>query len=451
VTSALYATRGNGSGKPEHQNQTRHPTGWLFYCEADVSSRDEIIAIIRECAQKLGRAPSQAEFRRASKISWHQVYKHFRGMRAAVRAAGLEPGPKGSALDANALMLDWARVVRHLQRLPSRAEYDRLGKHHSVTLHARIGWSQMAHSFVLLAREFHIEQDWADVVSIVMKKFPLLGKAASGAWQLPGSKSGLTAENAENAKGAKDKRPIADSHTRTGARRTNPLHTSGAQPGVPDARWVSRGGVEAPSAACSPAHPDNPGKSTTRQHPIQTRVAPALLPVFCPEREMRMGKIVATALAVQILMAAERSTQQSVISTQQQNAVQSVESNSPESPKPPELGKAESIVFGAPLTIAAMAHAPTNEAGVIFLFGALAADLGFRVERLQAAFPDCEAKREVVPGKWERVRIEFEFESRNFREHRHDPAGCDVIVCWRHNWPDCPKRLEVVELGRAVG
>ena len=110
-----------------------------------------------------------------------------------------------------------------------------------------------------------------------------------------------------------------------------------------------------------------------------------------------------------------------------------------------------SPLCGAPLGIAAMAHAPTNEAGVIFLFGAVAAELGFRVERMQAAFPDCEAKREIVPGKWERVRIEFEFESRNFKEHRHDPEGCDVIVCWRHNWADCPERIEVVELGKGGG
>jgi hypothetical protein len=34
--------------------------------------------------------------------------------------------------------------------------------------------------------------------------------------------------------------------------------------------------------------------------------------------------------------------------------------------------------------------------GVLFLFGILAADLGFRVDRVQAAFPDCEAKREVA-------------------------------------------------------
>ena len=98
-----------------------------------------------------------------------------------------------------------------------------------------------------------------------------------------------------------------------------------------------------------------------------------------------------------------------------------------------------------------MAHAPTNEDGVIFLFGVMAAELGYRVERIQRGFPDCEAKREVAPGKWEWARIEFEYESRNFKEHRHDPAGCDVIVCWRHNWPDCPEGIEVVELSRVLG
>jgi hypothetical protein len=109
-----------------------------------------------------------------------------------------------------------------------------------------------------------------------------------------------------------------------------------------------------------------------------------------------------------------------------------------------------SVVYGEPLRLAAMAHAPTNELGVLFLFGILAADLGFRVERLQAAFPDCEAKREVAPGKWELVLVELELYSRNFKSHRHNPRGCHVIVCWKHNWPDCPEWLEVIELSKVV-
>jgi hypothetical protein len=49
---------------------------------------------------------------------------------------------------------------------------------------------------------------------------------------------------------------------------------------------------------------------------------------------------------------------------------------------------------------------------------------------------------------WQRVRVEFEFRSRTFRAHGHDPDQCDVIVCWQDNWPDCP--IEVVELKSAI-
>ena len=51
---------------------------------------------------------------------------------------------------------------------------------------------------------------------------------------------------------------------------------------------------------------------------------------------------------------------------------------------------------------------------------------------------------------WQHVHIEFEFESRNLRDHGHPIAGCDVIVCWRHNWPECPENLEVVELASII-
>jgi hypothetical protein len=76
--------------------------------------------------------------------------------------------------------------------------------------------------------------------------------------------------------------------------------------------------------------------------------------------------------------------------------------------------------------------------------------LGFVIESMQAAFPDCEAKIEVEPGRWQHFRIEFEYESRNFRDHRHDPDKCDLIVCWRHNWKDCPPNLQVLELSQVV-
>lgn len=118
-------------------------------------------------------------------------------------------------------------------------------------------------------------------------------------------------------------------------------------------------------------------------------------------------------------------------------------------PPPPISGELQldvDMMYGAPLTDSPMATAPTNELGVMVLFGGMARKLGFVVLKLQKGFPDCEALREVDTNRWQRVRIEFEFESRNFLVHGHDPEECDLIVCWEHNWEQCGK--EVVELSR---
>ena len=106
--------------------------------------------------------------------------------------------------------------------------------------------------------------------------------------------------------------------------------------------------------------------------------------------------------------------------------------------------------YGNPLHFPGFLHEPVNEQGVVLLFGMLANDLGYSIEAVQTGFPDCEAKRQIAPGRWQRVRIEFEFESKNFHDHGHPSTGCDVIVCWRHNWDQCPERIEIVELSNLI-
>jgi len=110
---------------------------------------------------------------------------------------------------------------------------------------------------------------------------------------------------------------------------------------------------------------------------------------------------------------------------------------------------ADRPMYGPPVRGCPLMFGPVNEAGVLFLFGAMAERLGFVVLRVQTEFPDCEAMRVVGDQRLQRVRIEVEYESRNFQKHLHDPAGCDLIVCWEHNWPDCP--VEVLELKSLVG
>ena len=106
--------------------------------------------------------------------------------------------------------------------------------------------------------------------------------------------------------------------------------------------------------------------------------------------------------------------------------------------------------YGQPIDFRGLRHEPVNEQGVVLLFGMVAKELGYIVEAVQSGFPDCEAKRQIAPNRWQRVHIEFEFESRNFRDHGHPITGCDIIVCWRHNWPDAPPHLEILELSSLI-
>jgi hypothetical protein len=139
--------------------------------------------------------------------------------------------------------------------------------------------------------------------------------------------------------------------------------------------------------------------------------------------------------------------------TSKVNAKHSANKNSP-SPivqnKVRHLQLPDRPACGNPIDFRGLLHVPVSEQGVVLLFGMVAKELGYLVESVQTGFPDCEAKRRIAPDGWQRVRIEFEFESRNFRDHGHPTNGCDIIVCWRHNWPDCPENIEIVELSSVI-
>ncbi len=105
---------------------------------------------------------------------------------------------------------------------------------------------------------------------------------------------------------------------------------------------------------------------------------------------------------------------------------------------------------GRPFGFRGYAFEPASEQGVVMLFGTLFEELGFAVEEVRAGYPDCDACRRVGgrDDLWEPVAIEFEYRSSGFRQGGHDPAGCDLVVCWIHDWPECP--VEVLELRQVV-
>ncbi|MDP2730504.1 MAG: winged helix-turn-helix domain-containing protein [Dehalococcoidales bacterium] len=119
-----------------------------------------------------------------------------------------------------------------------------------------------------------------------------------------------------------------------------------------------------------------------------------------------------------------------------------------------EINKAESekvlpaterkrSIVGDPINFEGLIYGPLNENGVIFLFSKVHDKLGINIEAIQPGFPDAKGRRKVRKG-WEDIWIEFEFKSSQFKVHGHDPKGCDAIICWEHDWKDCP--IEVIEL-----
>jgi hypothetical protein len=102
----------------------------------------------------------------------------------------------------------------------------------------------------------------------------------------------------------------------------------------------------------------------------------------------------------------------------------------------PKIEKKRRIIFGEPINFRGLRFAPINEQGVVYLFGMISHELGFLIESVRTEFPDCEGKRCFDKGnnQWEHVKIEFEYKSSQFKEHGHNEADCDIIVCWIHDW-----------------
>ena len=107
-------------------------------------------------------------------------------------------------------------------------------------------------------------------------------------------------------------------------------------------------------------------------------------------------------------------------------------------------------LYGEPIDFRGLRHAPINEQGVVYLLGMVSRELGFYIEAIQQGFPDCEGKylHNQKKNLWAKARIEFEFRASSFKEHGHDPNGCDFVVCWINDWPDCP--VTVIELRKEL-
>ena len=107
------------------------------------------------------------------------------------------------------------------------------------------------------------------------------------------------------------------------------------------------------------------------------------------------------------------------------------------------MANIERSVVGDLINFRGMVYAPLNESGVVFLFAKMAEDLNMYIEEIRPEAPDGIARRFTGKG-WERLRVEFEYRSSDFKQHSGDADRCDLIICWDHDWAGCP--VEVIEL-----
>lgn len=90
--------------------------------------------------------------------------------------------------------------------------------------------------------------------------------------------------------------------------------------------------------------------------------------------------------------------------------------------------------------------APVDVEGVIFIFGMICEELSFIIEAFNTEMPCFEGKRRLDGSgkKIQDVKIGVYHKSYDLKTKSGSVTDCDIIVCWEHDWNDCP--VEVLEL-----
>jgi hypothetical protein len=99
-------------------------------------------------------------------------------------------------------------------------------------------------------------------------------------------------------------------------------------------------------------------------------------------------------------------------------------------------------------------RAPQTEQETIILFSKLSQHLKMKIESVGKKFPDAYIR--VKKGdRWITKPAEFEVYSSHFAAHGHlkqmaKGRECEMIICWKDDWKDKPKNLEVIELSKEM-
>src|SRR5437588_3555221 len=135
-------------------------------------TKEEIIAAVKECAAKLGEAPSATEFHKSTQVSKNDLRKTFGSYRRLLFACGLERQGCGYLVTMESLFLDWAQTTRKLGKVPTITEYELHGKYSVRPLTRRYnGWKAVAAGMREYIQEQSLEGEWKDVLDIIAAEY----------------------------------------------------------------------------------------------------------------------------------------------------------------------------------------------------------------------------------------------------------------------------------------
>ena len=130
-------------------------------------TKEEVIALIKEWAEKLGHVPSLAELLKQRKISLRAMRKYFGTYAGALKECGMEARGSGYQASLDELWVEWAGIVRKLGKIPTVFDWEKHARWSTRPLTSRFRtWGHVPHCMLEHARRNGLEGEWKDVMDI---------------------------------------------------------------------------------------------------------------------------------------------------------------------------------------------------------------------------------------------------------------------------------------------
>ncbi|HKV95836.1 MAG TPA: hypothetical protein VJW20_25060 [Candidatus Angelobacter sp.] len=136
-------------------------------------TRAEIIRAIKDYVARTGKLPSLPQLQKATRhpsLNNGTIRHRFGNYANAVAAAGYKNRGPGRSATLRQLFLDWAALVRRLQRIPTIGEYSLDAEYSIRPLICRCGgWRAVPACMLEFANQEGLARDWQDVVRIIRR------------------------------------------------------------------------------------------------------------------------------------------------------------------------------------------------------------------------------------------------------------------------------------------